>query len=363
MKLRLCFFAAILLVAISFAQQRPNFLFIILDDAGLDMGSYGSTYVNTPAFDRIAAEGILFENAYTPNAKCAPSRAAILTGRNSWQLDAAANHVIYFPYKFKTFQEVLRDNGYTIGYTGKGYAPGKAQHQDQSPRELVGPAFNSKQLAPPTSAISSNDYTGNFRDFLESAPNDRPWSFWIGTLEPHRSYSYRSGVELGKKSTDMITNFPGYWPDNEITRNDLLDYAYEIEYADNHVLKILASLEASGELNNTLVIMTSDHGMPFPRVKGDQYEHSNHVPMALMWGDKVKAKGSRVSDHISFIDLAPTFLDIAGIHWQDSGMHPAAGRSFLNIITSGMSGQIDINRNYVLVGKERHDTGRPADVG
>lgn len=363
MKRKIYLLAVMSICAFSSAQDRPNLLFIILDDAGLDMGAYGSTFVNTPAFDLIASRGVLFENAYTPNAKCAPSRAAILTGRNSWQLDAAANHFIYFPQKFKTFQEVLGENGYTIGYTGKGYAPGIAQYEDGCPRELVGPAFNSKKLSPPTKAISSNDYSENFKDFLNTAPKNKPWSFWLGTLEPHRAYAYRSGEGLGKKKAEMITDFPGYWPDNEVTRNDLLDYAYEIEYADSHVLKILKSLEASGELKNTLVVMTSDHGMPFPRVKGDQYEHSNHIPMALMWGNKVKVKGRRIKDHISFIDLAPTFLDIAGISWQDSGMHPAAGLSFLDIITSEKSGQIDINRNYVLVGKERHDTGRPDDVG
>ena len=83
-----------------FAQentQKPNILFIMMDDAGLDMSVYGSTYVKTPGFDAIAKEGTLFNRAYTPNAKCAPSRAAVMTGRNSWQLDAAANHFIYFP--------------------------------------------------------------------------------------------------------------------------------------------------------------------------------------------------------------------------------------------------------------------------
>jgi len=116
------FFLWIFLLGISFCsgQDKPNILVIIFDDAGLDMSAYGSTYVNTPGFDAIAKEGVLFNRAYTPNAKCAPSRASIITGRNSWQLDAAANHVIYFPAKFKTYQEVLLEQGYTTGYTRKG---------------------------------------------------------------------------------------------------------------------------------------------------------------------------------------------------------------------------------------------------
>lgn len=114
MKNRTQFLSIIVLVFnFTLAQERPNILVIMFDDAGLDMSAYGSTYVDTPAFDAIAKEGMLFNRAYTPNAKCPPSRAALITGRNSWQLDAAANHVIYFPPKFKTYQETLLENGYT----------------------------------------------------------------------------------------------------------------------------------------------------------------------------------------------------------------------------------------------------------
>ncbi|MGB5172795.1 MAG: sulfatase, partial [Eudoraea sp.] len=341
--------------------NRPNILVIMFDDAGLDMSAYGSTYVNTPGFDTIAKNGILFNRAYTPNAKCAPSRAAFITGRNSWQLDAAANHVNYFPSKFKTYQEVLLENGYTTGHTGKGYAPALTLAADGSERQVMGPAFNEKELKPATNGIGTNDYSANFVDFLDKAPADKPWSFWLGTIEPHRGYEYGSGTRLGGKTADMIENFPPYWPDNEISRNDLLDYAYEIEDTDKHIQRVLKILEERKLLQNTLIVVTSDHGMPFPRVKGNQYENANHVPMALLWSDKTIAK--KVDDYISFIDLAPTFLEAAGIAWESSGMHPAAGKSLMNIITAEQSGQIEADRNFVLVGKERHDTGRPNDVG
>ncbi len=345
------------------SDPKPNILVVIFDDAGLDMGAYGSTYVNTPNFDAIAREGILFSRAYTPNAKCAPSRAAIITGRNSWQLDAAANHVIYFPSKFKTYQEVLLENGYATGYTGKGYAPAITLAADGSQREVMGPAYDAKQLEPATPSISSNDYSANFVDFLDRTPKDRPWSFWVGTTEPHRGYEYGSGAKLAGKTTDMIKNFPPYWPDNEVTRNDLLDYAYEIEDTDRHIGRIMETLRERGLLDNTLVVVTSDHGMPFPRVKGNQYENANHVPMTMLWKGKIKQEGRQVDDYISFIDLAPTFLEAAGVEWHMSGMHPATGKSLMGIIISDRSGQIEKDRDFVLVGKERHDTGRPNDVG
>jgi len=343
--------------------DRPNILVVIFDDAGLDMSAYGSTYVNTPGFDAVAKEGVLFNRAYTPNAKCAPSRASIITGRNSWQLDAAANHVIYFPPKFKTYQEVLLENGYITGHTSKGYGPALTLTADGKEREVMGPAFNEKKLKPATTGISDNDYSGNFNDFLEKAPEGRPWSFWVGSIEPHRGYEYGSGKKLGGKAENMIKDFPPYWPDNEVTRNDLLDYAYEIEDTDKHIEKILRILKEKNQLNNTLIVVTSDHGMPFPRVKGNQYENANHIPMAILWKKKMKAEGRTVDDYISFVDLAPTFLEAAGIDWQSSGMHPAAGKSLMSIITSKKSGQIEADRDYVLVGKERHDTGRPNDVG
>jgi N-sulfoglucosamine sulfohydrolase len=342
--------------------KRPNILFIIADDAGMDMSAYGRTWVKTPAFDRIAKEGLLFEKAYTPNAKCAPSRSCIMTGRNSWQLDAACNHWIYFPTHFKTFAEVLLENGYQTGFTGKGYSPGKALKEDGSPRPLLGKDYTTLKTTPPAKEISNNDYAGNFANFLKSTDKEKAWCFWIGFNEPHRAYQYGIGAKNGKK-TSAIEKIPAYFPDTDSVRNDLLDYAYEIEYMDSHVDRILKSLEESGQLENTLIVFTSDHGMPFPRVKGNEYENSNHIPMAIRWGNGIVQKGRKVSDYVSFIDLAPTFLEVAGIDFKTSGMQPPAGKSLFPIFKSNKSGQIVAARNFVLVGQERHDYGRPHDVG
>ena len=346
-----------------FAQtQKPNILFIIADDAGRDMSAYGRTWVKTPGFDKIAKNGVLFERAYTPNAKCAPSRANILTGRSSWQLDEACNHNIYFPQKFKTFTEALKDNGYFTGYIGKGYGPGKALNYDGTNRLLTGKAFNTKTTTPPTKGISANAYAENFKDFLDNSSKNAPWFCWLGFLEPHREYEYGSGVRSGKKLSD-IQRVPSYFPDSDTIRNDLLDYALEIEYMDKHIEKVLKILEENGQLDNTIIVVTSDHGMPFPRVKGNQYEHANHIPMALMWNKGIATKGRKINDYVSFIDIAPTLLEVSGISENSSGMHPITGKSFVNLLQSSKSGQIDKNRDYLLVGQERHDVGRPHDEG
>ncbi len=345
----------------SFGQQkktgrRPNILFIIADDAGLDFSAYGSSYVNTPAFDKIAKEGLLFKNAYTPNAKCAPSRSCIMTGRNSWQLEAAANHGIYFPSIFKTYPETLAANGYTTGYTGKGYAPGKALTEDGKPRQLLGKNYDTFKVKTPTRFISTTDYAANFNRFLQTK-NEEPWCFWIGFVEPHRPYEYGTGSSLGNKKISSIKRVPKYWPDTDSIRNDMLDYAYELEYMDSQVGKILQALEASGELENTLIVYTSDHGMPFPRVK------ANHIPLAIMWKNGIKTTGRKIDDYVSFIDLAPTFLQAAEINSQQSLMHPVTGKSLYNIFNSDKTGQVEPSRNFLLVGQERHDIGRPDDAG
>jgi N-sulfoglucosamine sulfohydrolase len=344
-------------------QKPPNILFLIADDAGIDFSAYGCSYVNTPAFDRVAKEGVLFNKAYTPNAKCAPSRSCILTGRNSWQLEAAANHWIYFPPQFKTFPEVLHENGYEAGYTGKGYQPGFALTPDGRKRDLLIRSYDTFRLQPPTKEISRIDYASNFKYFQQVRDKNKPWFFWIGFNEPHRAYEYGTGASIGKKKTSNISKVPGYFPDTDTIRNDLLDYAFEVEYMDKQVEKILEYLAATGELDNTIIVYTSDHGMPFPRVKGNQYEHANHIPMAVMWKNGIKTTGRTIDDYISFIDLAPTFLQAAGITHRQSGMHPFAGNSLFNIFNSSKNGQVEAARNFVLVGQERHDIGRPNDWG
>ena len=342
----------------------PNILIAIGDDISfMHMGVYGCSWVKTPGFDRVAEEGLLFLNAYTPNAKSSPSRSCLLTGRNSWQLEEAANHVPYFPSSFTTFMEALGKNGYKTGYTAKGWAPGVALDENGNPREMTGKAFNSRKLKPPASGISDNDYAANFREFLDEKENGKPFCFWYGSHEPHRRYQPGSGAAIGGRNPADVTNIPPFWPDNDIVRNDLLDYGFEIEHFDSHVAKMLDILEEKGELENTIVIVTSDNGMPFPRVKGQSYEYSNHMPLAIMWGKGIKNPGRTIFDFVSFIDIAPTLLEAAGIDGKKSGMQKIEGKSLVPVFTSGKKGMTDKSRDFVLIGRERNDVGRPDDAG
>ena len=303
-KISLIFFYGLIFMACkpekTVELKRPNILFALADDISYPhMGAYGTRWVKTPAFDRVAMEGILFTNAYTPNSKCSPSRASILTGRNTWQLEAGANHIVHWPTQFKTYTDVLMENGYHVGYTAKGYNP----YVNGERQSICGPGWNEYTVEPPTKFIHDYDYTKNFQSFLNDRPEGQPFCFWYTSLEPHRRYEFKSGARLANKKPFDIDKVPAFWPDNDSVRHDMLDYAFEIEYFDQELQKMLTILEQNGELDNTMVIVTSDNGMPFPRVKGQAYEYATHLPLAIMWPNGIKSPGRVVDDYVNFIDF------------------------------------------------------------
>ncbi len=343
-------------VASAAEGARPNILFIIFDDWGWQhAGAYGSTWVKTPNFDRVAREGVLFKNAFTSNPKCSPCRASMLTGRNTWQLKEAVSHGGMFPDGFEVYPDLLEQAGYAVGLTGKGWGPGDFKTMAKRTRNPSGPSFDEIKSTPPASGMGRIDYAKNFEAFLQQRAKDKPFCFWMGFQEPHRGYELNSGVRLGKKLADV--QVPSYLPDTPTVRGDLADYAVEVEWADSYIGKALATLEASGELENTLVIITSDHGMPFPYVKGQIHEDGFRLPLAMRWGRAIKP-GRVVEDFINVRDFAPTYLELAGVkpHAQ------MTGRSLAALLRSPKSGWVE-NRDVMLAGKERHDLGRPHDWG
>lgn len=331
--------------------KRPNILFAIADDMS-HASAYGYKFVSTPNFDRLAEEGILFTRAHTPSSKCSPSRSSIITGRNPWQLEEAANHWPTFPLKFKSVVEALGEHGYFTGYTGKGWGPGDTQGRD-----LAGPQFNKhRKNPPPTTGASRIDHPANFIDFMDAKPADQPFFFWYGSYDPHRGFEYQSGVKNGRKMEDLDF-LPSFWGDDESVKHDILDYAFEVELFDRDLGGILKTLEERGELENTLIIATSDNGMAFPRYKGQPYELSTKVPLAVYWPAKLVNPGRVNDDFISVIDFAPTFLEVAGISEADSGMQPIEGRSLMDLVLDAPKH----DRSMILTGRERFDLGRRVD--
>jgi len=337
--------------------QQPNILFVISDDQSYPhAGAYGYQTARTPAFDKIAKEGVLFTNAFSPAPGCSPSRASILTGRHIWQLEEAGSHAGSFPSKYICYPDLLEQAGYFVGFTGKGWAPGnwKISGRKRNPAGNEYSSIIDKNAPRPVSKI---DYAANFEAFLSNREHGQPFCFWYGAYEPHRGYEKGIGARNGFDINKI--KVPPFLPDADEVRNDMADYLFEIEHFDKHLGRMLQKLEEIGELDNTLIIVTSDNGMPFPRAKANLYEYGFHMPLAVRWGDKVKG-GRIVNDLISLTDIAPTILNTAGVRHpsNEKGQYAMSGKSFLNILLSQKSGFVDTTRTAIYAGRERHSSSR-----
>ena len=291
------------------SSARPNILFCISDDQSFaHTSANGDPVVHTPAFDRIAREGLRFEHAFCDAPTCGPSRSAILTGQPIWRLEEAGNIHSTLPAKFRTYPELLQQAGYAVGSTGKAWSPGRLEPGDRDVNP-AGRVYSARILQPPFRGISNKDYAGNFEDFLNQVKPDQPFCFWLGTHESHRGFQAGIGKESGKDLEKI--QVPSVFPDNDVIRSDIADYLVEVEYFDFVVARAIVTLEKRGVLDNTIVVVTSDHGMPFPRAKASLYDLGTRVPLAIRWPQGIKNTGRVVGDFVNLSDVAPTFLEAA----------------------------------------------------
>jgi len=307
---------------------KPNILFCIADDWGWPhAGAYGDEVVKTPSFDRIAKEGILFEHAFISSPSCTPCRNSVLTGQQFYRLGPGANLGGVLEVKHPNFMFLLREAGYEIGHWRKAlggfdFKPG---------------GYSEHPCGPST----------KFTHFMKTRDKTKPFCFWFGASDPHRSYKKGSGQKSGIPVEKV--HVPSFLPDNEIVRSDIADYYFEVQRWDRDVGAAISLLEKSGELDNTIIIVTGDHGFPFPRSKGNLYDWGSRVPLAVRWGKKIQPN-RKVTDFVSLTDIAPTLLNIAG----RSLPKEMTGNSLLPILQSGGSGRVDKKRHYLVYGRERH---------
>lgn len=332
--------------------SRPNILLFITDDQSFGHTSMsGCAELATPAFDRVAREGIWFRNGFATSPGCSPSRASLLTGLYPWELEAAGTHASSFPRYYQTYPERLQQQGYHVGHTGKGWGPGNWE-VDGRTANPAGMAWNLHQQASPE-GISDKDYATNFASFLEQRNGTQPFCFWVGTHEPHRRFQW----ELGQQKDLQNIEVPAFLPDNDTVRQDIADYYAEIEWADQQLATILTLLERTGELDNTILIVTSDNGMAFPRAKANLYEHGFHVPLAIRWGAKLQS-GQVREELVSLVDLAPTILAACGMNDQ-----ALAGMSGQNLLPQLTGTQPPSVKSAVFAARERHSSSRYRSLG
>ena len=328
-------------------KKQPNIIFALADDwswphtsIAYEMSLPGSDRViKTPNFDRIAREGVLFKNAFCSAPSCGPSRSAILTGRNMWQLETGANLRGIFPNKFGVYTDALEEAGYHVGHIDKGCTPMKFVDGRTDP---AGQKFK------------------NFKEFMDKRADGKPFCFWFGSHDAHRAYEKDSGVESGMNPKDVT--LPGSLPDDDVVRKDICDYYFEVQRFDHRLGKMLSVIEERGELENTLVVISGDNGLPFPRGKVEIYDEGTHVPLAISWPAVIKG-GRVLDDFVNLAELGPTFMEAAGL----KPLKTMTTKSFLNILMSNKQGQVDSKRDKTFTGRGYHDfqcraddTGYPA---
>jgi len=360
---------------------RPNILFAFADDWGRYAGAYAkldgpgtiNDVVRTPNFDRVAREGVLFRRAFVSAPSCTPCRSALLSGQHFWRTGRGAIlRGAVWDGSQPAFPLLLRDAGYHIGETYKVWSPGTpgdapfgagkyayekaGRRSNQFSRNVTNLIAGGSTVEAAKQALY-DEVRGNFDDFLADRRPDRPFCYWFGPTNVHRKWIKGSGKTLwGLDPDDLRGKMPPFLPDVPEVREDLTDYFGEIAAFDAALGLLLKRLEEIGELDNTLVVVSGDHGAPgFPHGKCNLYDFGASVSLAIRWGG---AKGGRVVDNlVSLTDLAPTFLELGGVAAPDR----MTGRSLVDVLKSDRSGRVDPRRAAVFIGRERHVENARAD--
>jgi arylsulfatase A-like enzyme len=368
--------ASVRLTAPSLAADAkpPNILFAFADDWGRVASAYAkldgpgtiNDVVKTPNFDRVAREGVLVRRAFVSAPSCTPCRSALLTGQHFWRSGRAAIlQGAVWDGSNLSWPLMLRDKGFHIGESYKVWSPGTPVDAPygagKHAYEKAGGGFNqfSQNVTRMVSQGAALDRAkqklydqvlANFDAFLADRPAGAPFCYWFGPTNVHRKWIKGSGKKLWETDPDSLRGkLPPFLADVPAVREDLADYLGEVQALDAALGVLIARLEKLGELENTVIVVSGDHGPPgFPHGKCNLYDFGSSVSLAIRWGG---AKPGRVVDDlVSLTDLAPTFLELARIPVPDA----MTGRSLVPLLTSDKSGQIDPRRNAVFIGRERH---------
>ncbi|MAT91114.1 MAG: sulfatase [Halioglobus sp.] len=347
---------ALLITALPCAAQRPNILLLMAEDMSARVGAFGDALASTPHLDALAAQGVRYPNTFTTAGVCAPSRAAHILGM--YQISTGTQHMrasgapgggyrAVPPARAKAYPELLRAAGY---YT---YTDHKLDYQ------FSGTLWNSG----PFTIWDDEGFGTHWRE----RPADAPFFGFVNFNVTHESGVFtplgnwpHSVVHFGSQLIRALTSpdieldnptrpeqvvLPPYYPDTPTVRADLARHYDNIAIMDAQVGELLASLEEDGLADSTIVIWTTDHGDGLPRAKRELFDSGIRVPMIIRWPAAFRPEG--VPPHgvdtrlVSFVDLAPTILGLAGVAVPDY----MQGRDFLH----------DAPRQYIFAARDRID--------
>ena len=355
-------------------QARPNILFCFADDWGRYASAYAKVdgrpspnqVLKTPNIDRVAREGVLFKHAFVTAPSCTPCRSSLLSGQYFFRTGRGAIlQGAQWDSNIPSFPLLLERSGYHLGETYKVWSPGLPNDAPYGAGkfayEKAGGAFNNfsenvtRMVAEgmPLEAAKQKLYAevrANFDAFLQARPDGRPFCYWFGPTNVHRLWEKGSGRTLWGIDPDSLAGkLPRFLPDVPEVREDFADYLGEIQAFDAAIGVLLEQLATAGELDNTLIVISGDHGAPgFPRGKCNLYDFGVGVALVARWpGSK---PGRVVDDFVNLMDLAPTFLEAGGVEPPEV----MTGRSLLDVLKSDRAGQVDPSRTWVVTGRERH---------
>jgi len=355
-------------------NPRPNILFAFADDWGRFASAYQDRaphrglnhWIATPTFDRVARQGVLFEHAFVTAPSCTPCRSSLLSGQYFWRTgQGAILQGARWDPSIPVFPLMLQEAGYHIGETYKVWSPGTPVDAPfgggANAYESAGRRFNqfSQQVTRMMEQGKTqqeakrelyNEVLANFEAFLADNEAGKPFCYWFGPTLVHRKWVKGSGKGLWGIDPDRFEgNMPPYLPDVPEVREDLADYFGEIQAFDTALGLMLDRLEALGLLDQTVVIISGDHGPPgFPDGKCNLYDFGTRVPLAIRWPGQ--PGGRRLEDFVNLMDLAPTLLEIAGLQVPSV----MTGQSLVPQLRSTEEGWVDPSRNWVVTGRERH---------
>jgi len=268
---------------------RPNFIFFITDDVGRDdLSVYGNPAIQTPNLEKLAARGLVFDNAYLTISSCSPSRCSIITGRYPHNTGAPELHTSLPPSQ-KTFVKRLQEAGYHTVISGKNH--------------MAKP----DQLGFDVSSDSHPSGAENWIKHLRERPKDRPFFCWFASHDAHHPFTKNDKAPEYRPEAVVV---PPMLYDGPLTRGDLAGYYHEVSRTDYYAGELMKELEAQGIAGNTYLIYTSDNGRPFPRCKTYLYDSGVRTPLIIA-GPGVKT--GRTGSLVSSIDFSATFLDLAGL--------------------------------------------------
>lgn len=359
------------------AVKRPNILFLFADDWGRHASAYAKSdgagtmndVVSTPNFDKLAASGVLFQNAYVNAPSCTPCRSSILSGQHFWRTGkGAVLQGAVWDLNIPSWPLLMESDGYFIGHTYKVWAPGTPRDAPygggRTSYQKSGYKFNlfsqtvTEEVAQGKTIAEAkttriDEVRGNFRQFLTARDKSKPFAYWFGPTNVHRKWIKGSGKTLWGIEPDRLKGkMPPFIPDVHAVREDLSDYLGEVQAFDMAIGAIIEELKRTGEYENTLIAISGDHGAAgFPHGKCNLYDFGTHV--ALMISGPGVSGGRVVNDFVSLPDLAPTFLEAAEVAVPDV----MTAKTLWPVLQSTQSGWVDPDRSEVFAGRERHVRG------